>query len=195
MFTCVSAVQVWLIRSITASFVQKVTESLEGFAAGIQTDCTTSSRSKWKRSAIDQINPWGSDRETHWQSESFSAVTKLELQYSTLKNWYHFRTCEECLTHYEQNIFGIYENINTARLNDTLKKHLLYCPPKFWTTPGSAASNRKANYSVSTGSQRSLDYLAEAKSQNWRRVNCETESVKCRRNYMCCSSFFIMTAQ
>lgn len=45
--------------------------------------CTTSSRSKWKRSAIDQINPWGSDRETHWQSESFSAVTKQELQHKT----------------------------------------------------------------------------------------------------------------
>ena len=47
--------------------------------------CTTSSRSKWKRSAIDQVNPWGSDRETHWQSESFSGVTKLELQDNSKK--------------------------------------------------------------------------------------------------------------
>lgn len=85
--------------------------------------CTTSSRSKWKRSAIDQINPWGSDRETHWQSESFSAVTKRELQHKTLKN--HFRICEEYLTRYEHNIFWIYENINTTRLNDTLQTFVL----------------------------------------------------------------------
>lgn len=85
--------------------------------------CTTSSRSKWKRSAIDQINPWGSDRETHWQSESFSAVTKRELQHKTLKN--HFWICEEYLTRYEHNIFWIYENINTTRLNDTLQTFVL----------------------------------------------------------------------